>query len=208
MAREEAASSGRPVPSVWAEGRGGSCLCGHGRGRGVGRPFRGRHRADPTGSPRNCLRACRRAGRVRGEDVGVLGWRFCQDPRSPSAQMLLSQGSCPHPPPPPYSSLAEDPQGKGEVHAHPWGPRPRSGCGITGGTPSTSRRRRVGKNLTECRLGGPTFHVKGVTSDGETTWGELELSGNVPQFHPFLCGLLPFSAGWGCPPCTLAMEAV
>ena len=129
VAREEAASSGRPVPSVWAEGRGGSCLCGHGRGRGVGRPFRGRHRADPTGSPRNCLRACRRAGRVRGEDVGVLGWRFCQDPRSPSAQMLLSQGSCPHPPPPPYSSLAEDPQGKGEVHAHPWGPRPRSGQG-------------------------------------------------------------------------------
>lgn len=25
------------------------------------------------------------------------------------------------------------------------------------------------------------------------------MSGNVPQFHPFLLGLLPFSAGWGCP---------
>ena len=141
-----------------------------------------------------------------GRMSGCWGGDSARTPAAPQHRCCFPR--VPALPPPRYSSLAEDPQGKGEVHAHPWGPCSRSGCGITGGTPSTSRRRRVGKNLTECRLGGPTFHVKGMTSDGETTWGELELSGNVPQFHPFLCGLLPFSARWGCPPCTLAMEAV
>lgn len=70
---------------------------------------------------------------MSGEDVGVLGWRFrhrtpaapqhrCHFPRVPAPTLFL----------PAHSSLAEDPLGKGEVHAPPWVPRPRSGCGTTG----------------------------------------------------------------------------
>lgn len=76
------------------------------------------------------------------------------------------------------------------------------------GTPSISRSGRVGKNLTECRLGDPTFHVKGVASAGETTWGSWNCQEMCPSSTPSCSASFPSLLGGAVLPCMLAVEAV
>lgn len=67
-----------------------------------------------------------------GEDVLVLGWRFHRrTPAAPQHRCHFPRVPAPTLPLPPHSSLAEDPPGKGEVHAPLCVPLPTSGCGTT-----------------------------------------------------------------------------